>query len=139
MDLNHAVPRSPEDALDGYTWLPRLIDKARAKLAGTLGDYHYGDPAPMDAYFFEATEIGPDALLATVAANPTDAAVVAWVRQQAPLSPAAQDAYRDGWRGHQATTPDKIAVFEGRREAVAPGRPDIVTWGHLLMVEEGHG
>ena len=32
--------------LDGYAWLPRLIDKARASRAGTLGDIVH--PCPVD-------------------------------------------------------------------------------------------
>jgi hypothetical protein len=32
--------------LDGYAWLPRLIDKARASRAGTLGDLIH--PCPVD-------------------------------------------------------------------------------------------
>ncbi len=75
MDLTRSFPRSPWLALDGYTWLPRLIDKARAHLAGTLGDYHYGDTAPMDAYFFQATGITADAFLACVATEPSDEAI----------------------------------------------------------------
>lgn len=34
--------------LDGYPWLPRMIDKARASQAGTLGTY-YRYPCPIDA------------------------------------------------------------------------------------------
>ena len=33
--------------LEGYAWLPRMIDKARAFRAGTLGDY-YRYPCPID-------------------------------------------------------------------------------------------
>jgi hypothetical protein len=39
---------APMDAkLDGYPWLPRMIDKARASQAGTLGTY-YRYPCPID-------------------------------------------------------------------------------------------
>lgn len=34
--------------LAGYPWLPRMIDKARAAEAGTLGEY-YRYPCPIDA------------------------------------------------------------------------------------------
>ncbi len=33
--------------MDGIYWLPRLIDKARAALSGSLGDYLFGQ-SPMD-------------------------------------------------------------------------------------------
>ena len=39
---------APMDAqLAGYPWLPRIIDKARASQAGTLGTY-YRYPCPID-------------------------------------------------------------------------------------------
>lgn len=39
---------APMDAkLAGYPWLPRMIDKARASQAGTLGTY-YRYPCPID-------------------------------------------------------------------------------------------
>src|ERR1017187_7946969 len=41
MDLTKAYPRSPNEMLD-LPMLPRTIDKARAVLDGTLGEYVYG-------------------------------------------------------------------------------------------------
>jgi hypothetical protein len=46
-DLTVVPPRRWSESLGGITWLPRLIDKARAGLNGTLGDYLYGQ-SPMD-------------------------------------------------------------------------------------------
>ena len=39
MDLTCDVPRSPYEKLGGIVFLPRSIDKGRAELAGTLGEY----------------------------------------------------------------------------------------------------
>jgi hypothetical protein len=38
-DLSKSFPRRGRDLLGGYAWLARLADKARAKHAGTDGDY----------------------------------------------------------------------------------------------------
>jgi hypothetical protein len=46
-DLTVVPPRRWSESLGGITWLPRLIDKARAALNGTLGSYLYGQ-SPMD-------------------------------------------------------------------------------------------
>ena len=46
IDLTHATPRGMDETLGGYVWLPRMIDKARAKMAGTLGTYVH--PCPVD-------------------------------------------------------------------------------------------
>ena len=39
MDLSRDVPRSPYEKLGGIVFLPRGIDKGRADLARTLGEY----------------------------------------------------------------------------------------------------
>ena len=39
-------PRDGSLALGGIPWLARMIDKARAKADGTIGDYIY--PCPKD-------------------------------------------------------------------------------------------
>ena len=39
LDLNQEVPRSTHAKLHGVAFLPRAIDKGRADLAGTVGEY----------------------------------------------------------------------------------------------------
>lgn len=46
-DLRSAPPRRWSEEVGGIKWLPRIIDKARAAMNGTLGDYLYGQ-SPMD-------------------------------------------------------------------------------------------
>lgn len=46
-DLRRGPPRRWSERLDGIYWLPRLIDKTRAALSGTLGTYLFGQ-SPMD-------------------------------------------------------------------------------------------
>ncbi len=47
LDLRITPPRRWSDEIGGIRWLPRMIDKARAAVSGTLGDYLYGQ-CPMD-------------------------------------------------------------------------------------------
>ncbi len=75
--------------LDGYAWLPRLIDKARASRAGTLGDLVHPCPVDkkclgllgIDARTFGdiASELGgDDAILAELRRRGVASAEVAW-------------------------------------------------------------
>src|SRR4029434_4797383 len=48
-DLTQRPPRSPRSRLGGYSVLPRALDKARATLAGTHGEYHFN--CPVDRHF----------------------------------------------------------------------------------------
>ena len=67
-DLTREVPRSPYEELDGIPWLARLIDKLRAMLAGTLGEY-IPYPCGGDRGFLATVGIEPDALRETIASG----------------------------------------------------------------------
>ena len=56
-DLTKYPPRSPRARLGGFAHLPRLLDKARATVVSTNGDYHYD--CPVDHHFWEFTGIKP--------------------------------------------------------------------------------
>lgn len=47
-DLTRRPPRSPHCRLGGYVTLARLLDKGRATIAGTNGEYNYD--APVDQH-----------------------------------------------------------------------------------------
>jgi hypothetical protein len=82
-NLTQRAPRSPRVRLGGYTILPRMLDKARATLASTNGEYVYD--TPNDGHFFRFTGIQPEALLEQVKTGAGDWEVLAWVREKAPL------------------------------------------------------
>ncbi|MBC8039583.1 MAG: DUF5069 domain-containing protein [Opitutaceae bacterium] len=80
-DLTQHPPRSARARLGGFVMLPRSIDKARAKSAGTLGGYLF--PNPMDNYFLEFVGIGADAFQSFVSQPKTDTEILAWVKATA--------------------------------------------------------
>ena len=82
-DLRTGPPRRWNVAVDGVIWLPRLIDKARAFDAGTLGMYLYGQ-SPVDGRVLAAAGIGYAELLEAVRAAPGDAGVLAEIERRAP-------------------------------------------------------
>ncbi|HUN29037.1 MAG TPA: DUF5069 domain-containing protein [Alphaproteobacteria bacterium] len=75
-DLRRESPRRWNEELDGVAWLPRLIDKARSALRGTLGTYLYGQ-SPVDRDVLHVLGIGHRAFAEIVAAACDDRAVVA--------------------------------------------------------------
>jgi hypothetical protein len=87
LDLTQRPPRSPRVRLGGYTILPRILDKARAELAGSAGEYKYKNPT--DWHFFRFTGIDPDALLAQVKTGAGDWEMLVWVNERAPLKRTA--------------------------------------------------
>jgi hypothetical protein len=60
-----------------------MLDKCRAEISGTPGEYHYN--CPLDQNFLEFTGINPEALKAEVAKGLGDGEILAWIMANAPL------------------------------------------------------
>jgi len=71
------APRSGRAARDGFLWLARVVDKARAAAAGTLGDYVY--PCPIDRGMLARWGRSAAELDAAIARLVDDAAVAHWL------------------------------------------------------------
>lgn len=78
-DLTQHPPRSVRVRLGGYAHLARLLDKARAVIAGKGSDYHYN--CPLDQLFFAFTGISADAMFAEIKTGKTDTQILAWVNE----------------------------------------------------------
>ena len=83
MNLTTSFPRSPRDCLDGIPMLPRTIDKARACLGGTMGEYRFGDDSGYDRALFDTLGIDAESFLDCIRHSPDDAAVVKWLHANA--------------------------------------------------------
>jgi len=79
-DLTEHPPRSVRVRIGGYAHLARLLDKARAEIAGRNGEYHYN--CPLDQLFFTFTGVTPEAMLAAVKTGKTDVQILDWVNAQ---------------------------------------------------------
>ena len=96
MDLRKNFPRSMRVKIEGYVHLARMIDKCRAILAGTEGEYIY--PCPMDFRLMEFSEITDDQFTATVKTTPTDESVAQWFRKKANFHPRiARELFTRNW------------------------------------------
>jgi hypothetical protein len=135
-DLRKEFPRSPNETLGGYVILPRIIDKCRAVLAGTNGEYNYN--CPLDQRFFNFAQVDAEAFKAQVAQGKDEAALLEWIKGNS--KGLSEDeilvwSYQTRWdrpQGH-----DRIAYFEKLRLSACPNHPRIETWFQLLDAEEG--
>ncbi len=80
-DLAQEPPRSPRETLGGFVIAARVLDKCRAALNGTLGEYK--SPGAMDKRLFAFTEISYEQFRDFVATGASDDAVGAWLQQNA--------------------------------------------------------
>jgi hypothetical protein len=122
--------------LAGYAHLARMIDKCRAVLAGTEGEYIY--PCPMDERLMEFAGITSDQFTAAVKANPADQGVVVWFEQAAtPHSPAELEEWNQKLLSRGPSSPESAARFKKYLAAIDPSRTDITAWSDLQDLEEG--
>lgn len=78
-DLTQTPPRSPRETLAGYVLAARALDKCRATLNGSNGEYNFN--RKLDQMFFEFTGIDADEFSAFVKTGADDAAVAEWIQK----------------------------------------------------------
>ena len=136
MDLRTTFPRSMRVTLEGYVHLARMIDKCRAVLAGTEGEYIY--PCPMDDRLMAFAGITTAQFTAAVKQHLNDEGVTQWFRGIAtPHAQAELDEWNRMMLSRGPTTPEKQASFDKYRDAVDPSRTDLTSWADLQDLEEG--
>lgn len=76
-DLSQQPPRSPRVKIGGYPLLARALDKGRADLAGTVGEYHFD--CPLDNYLFDFKQVKGADVKDLLAKGATDEEVAKWL------------------------------------------------------------
>ncbi|MDH5526887.1 MAG: DUF5069 domain-containing protein [Nitrospirota bacterium] len=133
-DLNHTAPRSPAEILGDLAHLARMLDKARALHAGTLGEYIY--PCPMDLALADFLQIDPH-LFQKAAATRTDAQMIEWITMHGVERSRAEKAAFTAELLSMAPDEENLPRFIAARDAAQPGRDDVTTWAQLIDLDEG--
>lgn len=76
-DLTKQAPRSPGQRLGGYVIMARMIDKGRADIAGTIGEYHFD--CPVDNMLFGFKGVKGAEVRKQLEAGATDEQILAWI------------------------------------------------------------
>jgi hypothetical protein len=71
-------PRRAREEIDGFLWLGRVFDKARASRDGTIHDYIY--PCPIDRGVFDRWGITSRMFDAALDSCDTDDEILVWIR-----------------------------------------------------------
>jgi hypothetical protein len=134
MDLRSAYPRSIRDKLAGYVHLARMIDKCRATLADTQGEYIY--PCPLDKRLLDFAGLTPEQFTEAVRGQP-DAVVADWFcKASKPHDPAEIEQWNDMMLTRGPDTLEKWDYFKELRDAIDSSRTDITSWADLLDLDE---
>ena len=136
-DLTKRPPRSPRCRLGGYALLPRMLDKGRAEIAGTSGEFHYN--CPLDQHIVNFLGIDPEALREQLASGKGDGEILEWINRTAKNKRAAWEI--EQWSDFQQRRgPDSDAeTLQYFTDAVAnftKAREDIKTWTDLLDLDD---
>lgn len=91
-DVTRVEPHPLDSELEGYAWIPRMLDKARATLAGTNGSYMFG--CPVDHTCMARLGISPELVLDLAGRYGEDGQVLEALRQHG--IPSAREAWFDG-------------------------------------------
>lgn len=134
MDLTKQFPRSPREKLGGVAMFPRTIDKARAHLAGSLGEYIYD--CNMDKQLFVTLGCNPEEFLQAVRVSSTDRDILdLLVQKRIPDDKLeAHNKRIDQWN---STTPEGWERYKADLERIAPGNTKIKSRTDLIDFEEG--
>ena len=100
-DLSKQAPHSPRERIAGFVIANRAIDKCRASVAGTLGEYHYD--CPLDNMLFTFKGISGEQFKALVQNSENYEEVGVWLQEY----------------GKPKTT-EEIKVWSDEMEATSP-------------------
>jgi len=137
MDLTQRPPRSPRTRIGNLVILARMLDKARATLAGKNGAYEYG--ASTDLHLVKFLGFDPDALLQEVKTGKGDGELLAWVHANSetarePWEIEAWSAFMDK-RGPDSDQ-ETIEFFAEYVGKLSKTREDIKSWFDALDLDD---
>ena len=130
LDLSEQAPHSPRERLGGFAIACRAVDKCRASLAGTLGDYHYD--CPLDKQLFSFKSITGDQFTAAVKAAKNYDEVGTWLLNHGTeKTPPEIEDWSDDKEGNSLMkNPEKRAYFieDCHRLGLDPNKTTTFDW-----------
>jgi hypothetical protein len=136
-DLTQRPPRSPRCRLGGYAILPRMLDKGRATIASTNGEFVYD--APVDQHIIKFLGLDAAALREQLAAGKGDGEILEWINANAQHKRSAWEI--EQWSDFmQRRGPDgdleTLQFFADAVGKFATTREDIKTWFDLVDLDD---
>mgnify|MGYP001819613324 CR=1 FL=1 len=136
-DLTKRAPRSPRVKLGGYTWLARLLDKARADIAGKVGEYHTN--CPMDQMWLQFVGVDYNEIRGELEEGAGDTEILEWVAANAKTHRQSWEI--DAWNAETekaAPVPgtEMMDYLVSTRNIYSERRSDVVNWFELIDLED---
>ncbi len=111
-DLTKQPARSPRLRLGGFVIMARMIDKGRATINGTAGEYHFN--CPLDNMLFGFKGVDGEDVRQVLESGASDAEVAAWITDHGERkSPAEIKTWSDATeRASPHGDPEKREWFD---------------------------
>ncbi|MFD2257791.1 DUF5069 domain-containing protein [Luteolibacter algae] len=138
LDLTTEFPRSPRDtSIAGYCIAARALDKCRAVLNNTAGEYHSG--CPLDLVWLDFVGIKFKAFRKFVSSGADDAAVSEWIKENAKQKSRSEvikwnNKMRD--KRISKMSPDLQEFLEDYIPANLPADKIVRVWFDVYDIEE---
>ena len=132
-------PRSPRETMDGWSYLPRYVDKIRLHLAGKLhSDYTENLGKGFDGFWLKAAGVTHEQFVEVVKNSVTDGEVCDWVRKNVKKSPAEKASHwKDVLSRPLANDEAACARLKMRKEqAGIAHRDEIKTFVDMIDADE---
>jgi len=136
---NIIYPRSPRETMDGWSYLPRYVDKIRLHLAGKLhADYQENLGKGFDGMWLKAAGVTHEQMLELVKNSITDGEVCDWVHRNVKKTPAEKAAHwKEVLSRPLANDEAALARFKMRKEQSGIAhRDDIKTFVDYIDADE---
>lgn len=129
-------PRSPRAILGGFVLAARAVDKCRAVIAGTEGEYHSN--CPLDQIWLKFAGIDYDKFRSFIETGATDEEVDAWIREQSKKSRSEIIAWNNQQRDlHLSDLPAQIQEYmEDYIAKYIPRNRVVYHWFDVYDIEE---
>jgi hypothetical protein len=132
-------PRSPRETMDGWSYLPRYVDKIRLHLAGRLhSDYQENLGKGFDGFWLKAAGLTHEQFVSVVKNSLIDGEVYDWVRKNVKRTAAEKAAHwQDVLSRPLANDEAACARFKLRKEqAGIAHRDEIKTFVDYIDADE---
>ena len=110
-DLSKQAPHSPRERIGGFAIACRAVDKCRASLAGSLGEYHYDCPLDNQLFSFKGITAEQFKTAVKFAKNYDDVGIWLLANGTAKTPPEIEDWSDDQEAGSPMKNPEKRARF----------------------------
>jgi hypothetical protein len=134
LDLTQRPPRSPRITLGGYVIMPRMLDKGRAELSGSAGEYHFA--CPLDQRFLEFAGLKADDIRRLLQEGKSDTEILVWVRENSTRSDFEIVAWSEYQLRRGPSDNESRQDFNDAIQKLAPHRDDLSTWFDMLDLDD---